>query len=92
MNDERHQLGNFYRVPVDMVTNVHQRTIFTEDLELLPDRILDGLTVVIDCVHTNSNYDYLPCSITTRSQVDLTTQADNCDKFQSVLELHELRP
>jgi len=54
MNDERYQLGNFYRVPVDMVTNVHQQTIFTEDLEPLPDHIPDGLTVVIDYVHMNS--------------------------------------
>jgi len=82
MNDERYRLGNVYRVPVDMLTNVHQRTIFTEHLEPLPDCSLDGMTMVIDYVYTNSNYDYLPCSTTTRSQFDLTTQADNSDKLQ----------
>ena len=82
MNDERYQLGNFYRVSVDMVTNLHQRTI----LLVYPEPLPDGLTVVIDYVHTNSTtFRHFPCSTTTRSQVDLTTQADYCDKFQSVL-------
>ena len=54
-----------------------------EHPELLPDRIPDGLTVVIDYVYMNSTtFHYLPCSTTTRSHVDLTTQADYSDKLQ----------